>query len=161
MNLLYERDKNRITFGGVVFGVTNNVRNEIDLYYPRRLHEKGEVRKSIPSDKPYMPRKFPLGKWEITAIEWIETYKFEKKEFGTVKIRTNASQKVKIWALDGQGGYDHETNEEVIDSGYLGHYSDWVNTLGCWRHDTQKGAEKLARMIEIEMQKCKVYVEVI
>lgn len=76
-----------------------------------------------------MPRQFPLGTWRITEIE--ET---NIPEFAPIKIKTDAHQIVHVWALDKQGGYDHETGVTVNDSGYHLHWCEGSHTtLGCGR----------------------------
>ena len=160
MKVIYERDRNRLTVDGVVFTVTNNVRNEIDPIYVRKLHNPSEVRYTVNRDrskgKPYMPRKFPKGVWKITAVEWYSEPhgipNFSKSEYGLVRIRTDATQKVNVWKLDGAGGYDKKTDELVDDYGYLFHYSNSSTTLGCGRIETQEAANKLAKIIELGLK---------
>lgn len=165
MKVTYERDRNRLTIDSFVFTATNNVRNEIDPIYVRRLHDPREVRYTITKDrsrgKPYMPRKFPKGICEITAVEYRPDFKFDAHEFGQVRVRTNASQAVEVWALDKDGGYDKPTGEFVADYGYLIHYSDYNTTLGCLRASSQETMIKIADLIEAGLREGKVFMNVI
>jgi hypothetical protein len=169
VKVLYERDKNRLTVDGIVFTVTNHVRNEIDPVYVRKLHNPAEVRYTVNKDrskgKPYMPRKFPLGFWKITGVEWYKEIKgipsFSKSEYGLVRIRTDATQKVNVWTLDKLGGYDKRTDETVDDYGYLFHYSNSSTTLGCGRIETQEAANKLASIIETGLKDGPAILEVV
>ena len=165
MKVTYERDRNRLTIDSFVFTATNNVRNEIDPIYVRRLHDPREVRYTITKDrsrgKPYMPRKFPKGVCEITAVEHRSDFKFDAHEFGQVRVRTNATQAVEVWALDNAGGYDHPTGEFVPDYGYLIHYSDFNTTLGCIRASSQETMIKIADLIEAGLREGKVFMNVI
>jgi hypothetical protein len=47
----------------------------------------------------YMPRVFPRGEWRITGVEWTRA-----RDFAPVKIKTDAWQSVRVWALDAKGG---------------------------------------------------------
>ena len=165
MKVTYERDRNRLTIDSFVFTATNNVRNEIDPIYVRRLHDPREVKYTINKDrsrgKPYMPRKFPKGVCEITAVEHRADFKFDAHEFGQVRVRTNATQAVEVWALDNAGGYDHPTGEFVPDYGYLIHYSDFNTTLGCIRASSQETMIKIADLIESGLREGKVFMNVI
>lgn len=148
MKIIWIRDENRLETGGIVFTVTNNVRNEIDPLNVRRLHDPAEVRRAIVNGQwsdPYMPRKFPKGTWKITGVE--ET---TDDEFAPVKIKTNAHQMVETWLLDSAGGYDKPSGQYVDDSGYHLHWSSGSRTtLGCGRvgTDSPKQVLKLAKMI--------------
>ncbi len=152
MKIIWIRDENRLETGGIVFTVTNNVRNEIDPLNVRRLHDPAEVRRAVVNGQwadPYMPRKFPKGTWKITAVE--DT---EDPEFAPVKIRTNAHQMVMTWLLDVAGGYSKPSGKQVNDSGYHLHWSrNSRTTLGCGRvgTDSPKQVLKLAKMIRSAM----------
>ena len=165
MKITYKSAENKLYIGDVVFTVTNNVRNEIDPVYVRRLHDPREVKYTITKDrsrgKPYMPRKFPKGICEITAVEHRSDFKFDAHEFGQVRVRTNASQVVEVWSLDKDGGYDKPTGEFVPDYGYLIHYSDFNTTLGCLRASSQETMIKIADLIEAGLREGKVFMNVI
>jgi hypothetical protein len=92
-----------------------------------------------------MPRSFPKGVWRVTGVE--ET---AERDFAPVKIRTDARQVVRVWALDARGGYDRATGETAEDEGYCLHWSEYSRTtLGCGRvgADTDEQVRLLARMI--------------
>jgi hypothetical protein len=165
MRVLYERDKNRLSTEGVVFVVTNNVRNEIDPNNVRRLHDQKEVRRTITSARtigePYMPRKFPKGTWSIVGVEWWRRGLWDRADYGLVRIRTNAHQIVQTWILDASGGYDKPSGKYVDDSGYLFHYSDSRTTLGCGRIDTQENAIKFAKLVESGLSAGNIILEVV
>jgi len=157
MNLLWHRDQYDLEVAGVHFYVTSIVRNEIAPVYVRRLHEPKEVVRTVTSDRkkglPYMPRKFPLGDWTITAVERNGRHgmSFDEAEYGPVRIRTNAHQTVTVWALDDAGGYDHALDEMVEDYGYLLHWAPFSRTtLGCGRVGKEDAGqiEQLAKIIE-------------
>lgn len=135
MILTWDRDACDLEVGGEHFTVTNRVRNEIDPYAVRSLHNPLEVRRSIVDGQwgpPYMPRKFPKGQWRILAVE--DTH---DPEFAPIKIKTDAHQLVQIWELDDKGGYDHGAGVYVDDSGYHLHWSAIsASTLGCGRVGT-------------------------
>ena len=170
MKILYERDKNKLTICEIVFTVTNNVRNEIDPVYIRRLHESKEVRYTVKADRskgvPYMPRKFPKGTWKITGVEHYQEVKgipsFDKNEYGTVRIRTDAHQKVNVWTLDKAGGYNYQTTATVEDYGYLFHFAPTsMTTIGCGRMVSQDAADKLASLIEKSIDHEPIVLEVV
>jgi hypothetical protein len=152
MKLTWTREKDCLETGGIVFTVTNIVRNEIDPSHVRNLHVPSEVRRAVVNGSwgdPYMPRKFPKGTWQITAVE--DT---TEADFAPVKIRTNAHQMVETWLLDKGGGYDKPTGLMVNDSGYHLHWcAGSRSTLGCGRvgTDSPKQVLKLAKMIRTAM----------
>ena len=135
--------KGELLVNGAVLKISCNVRTVC-----AGTRRSNEVVESIPGKQPYDPRPFPKGIWDITAVEWQSDYGFDKSVYGTVKIRTNAWQYVKVWELDKDGDYLHETDRKVIDSGYLIHYSDSNTTLGCIRSERQDVLEIAARIIE-------------
>lgn len=165
MTITYKRDENQIIFGSKVFTVTNRVRNEIDPANVRRIGVASEVRYTVNADrspgKPYMPRKFPKGVWEITGVEYQKDKGFDVHDYGQVRIRTNAHQKVQLWSIDVNGGYNKPLQEFVDDYGYLFHYSESNTTLGCGRIDTQPNALALADLCLDAMKNGHLYVEVV
>ncbi|GHT66302.1 hypothetical protein FACS1894110_09740 [Spirochaetia bacterium] len=136
--------------------ISNNVRTL--KYGDRRV---SEVIRSIPGGKPYDPHTFPKGVWNVTAVERIEKFHFNEKDYGTVRIRTDANQNVKIWELDKDGDYLRETNLETSDSGYLLHYSAYSTTLGCIRFTSQDEAELIAGIVEKTLENEDVILEVV
>jgi hypothetical protein len=107
-----------------------------------------EVVTSIPAGKPYDVQRFPKGVWTITGIEPVKGDKAQVTD-GPVKIRTDAHQKVKVWVLDQDGDYDHETSEETDDTGYLLHFSQSSATWGCGRIDSAAQAKRLANILKV------------
>lgn len=132
MRIVWDRDAGVATVGDRRFDITNRVRNEIDPTAVRRLHDPTEVRRAIVNGEwadPYMPRKFPKGEWWIIGVEDTDV-----PDFAPIKIRTNAHQLVRAWALDANGGYDHPIDKLIDDSGYHLHWSALSrSTLGCGR----------------------------
>lgn len=165
MTITYKRDENKLIFGSKEFNVTNRVRNEIDPANVRRLHEASEVRYTVNADrspgKPYMPRKFPKGVWEITGVEYQKDQNFDIHDYGQVRIRTNAHQQVQLWSLDVNGGYDKPIQQLVDDFGYLFHYSESGTTLGCGKIDTQNNAIVIAELCERALDNGHLYIEVV
>jgi hypothetical protein len=100
------------------------VRNELNG--ARKLHDSKEVILSSPLREPFMPRPFPLGKWKITKV-----YKSNNPNYQPVIFETDAHQLLPIWALDKNGGYDHETEELTDDYGYWLHHA-WVKRDGVY-----------------------------
>ena len=144
MKIIADLKKEKLTVGMYVITISNNVRSIANGN--RRMDE---VVRSIPGDKPYDPCRFPLGLWRITAVEWQNEYKFDPWTYGPVKIRTNAKQAVKVWELDADRDYLRETNEEVVDEGYLLHYSASTTTLGCIRISSPDDAIEIANYIQV------------
>lgn len=169
MNVLYERDKNKLIIEDLVFTVTNNVRNEIDPNFIRRIGEKKEVVRTVNRDrstgKPYMPRKFPKGTCGIISVEWWHEMNgisnFDKEVYGTVRIRTDAHQAVEVWTLDAGGGYLRKSGTFSEDYGYLFHYSPSRTTLGCGRLDSQDSCIKLAHFVAKALETQSVSIEVV
>jgi len=160
MKIIWKRDAGDLVYQGIHFNVWCKVRNEIDLMYVRRLHDPKEVIYAIVNGQkttyPYMPRKFPIGTWEIIGIE-----ASTDPIFAPFKIRTNADQLVETWTLDEKGGYDKPTGKKVLDGGYLLHCSNSMTTHGCGRVETEKQVKKLAGLIASELARGKVYMEVV
>ena len=132
-----------LAIDGLHFGVSCNVRS---LANGQRRTD--EVIRSVPEGKPYDPRPFPKGTWKITAVEWQPDYGFSIDTYGPVKIRTDAFQPVKVWALDDDGDYAYETAEIIIDRGYLLHFSPSKTTWGCIRKESPEDAITIGKMIE-------------
>jgi hypothetical protein len=107
-----------------------------------------EVIKSIPQLYPVDPRPFPKGVWKITGVDWQAKSKFDINTYGTVKIKTDASQKLPIWTLDSEGDYKSVTTDTTIDTCYWLHYSKSNTTLGCIRLDSIQDAEEIAHFVE-------------
>ena len=168
--MIFSRSKENISYNEVYFTAINNVRNEIDPNHIRLLHDASEVKYTVNKDgtrgKPYMPRKFPLGRCKILSVErWAANRgdgkpNFSKADFGLVRIRTDAHQTVHVWALDDKGGYDHVTDETIEDYGYLIHNAV-STTLGCINCVSPTAMEKLAEMVEEDLKTAAQYLEVV
>jgi hypothetical protein len=65
-----------------------------------------------------------------------------------VKLLTDAWQMVETWETDGNGDYLRPTGEQVRDTGYLLHYSQFSTTLGCIRLASPGIAEMLAVLVQ-------------
>jgi hypothetical protein len=161
--LTWNRDGDDLECMGEHYFVSCKVRNEIDLMNVRRLHDKKEVVKTIQNGVymyPYMPRKFPKGRFEITSYE-----KTTDPVFAPIKIKTNAVQMVEKWELDENGGYAFGTGKMVSDSGYYLHWSkNSLTTHGCGRvgTNTDKQILKLAGVLMPLLDKgTKIYLDVI
>jgi hypothetical protein len=147
MKIVWETGKGVARFCGKEFYIACDVRNELNG--KRRLHDKKEVVNVITASgkygQPYMPRRFPRGLWEITAVE--ET---AQPVFAPLKIKTNAHQSVDTWLLDSSGGYDRKSGGVADDYGYYLHWCKGSNTtLGCGRvgFDTPYQITFLAELI--------------
>jgi len=106
------------------------VRNELNGW--RRKHDPKEVIRAMAHDPyhkpPVMPRPFPAGEWNVYAPR-------ERRDpyLAPYFIPTDAEQTLTVWALDKKGGYDHATDETVLDVGYGLHFSTSTSTVGCIR----------------------------
>jgi hypothetical protein len=148
MKLTANRTEGRLFVGGVIFfPISNLVRTLKD-----GSRKSCEVVRTIPHGLPYDPMPFPAGLWHITGVEWQKDSGgkavFDYNTYGPVKIRTDAWQWVKVWELDEEGDYLRERGDEVMDYGYLLHYSVFNTTLGCIKLASPKDAELLAKIIE-------------
>jgi hypothetical protein len=147
MRIVWDIEKGKAVFCGKDFIITSDVRNELNGR--RRLHDKREVVNVVTAagvyGKAYMPRRFPRGLWEVTAIE--ET---DNRVFAPFKIKTNAHQIVDTWALDSSGGYDRKSGGTADDYGYYLHWcAGSKTTLGCGRvgSDTPRQVILLVELI--------------
>ena len=118
-----------------------NVRNELN-----GKRAKGEVIYTVPilgKPKPYYPRAFPGGMYEIIDIEYTND-----KVFAPVKIKTTASREVFTWDLDIEGNYWKPTGKTQVDSAYWLHYTPFKTTLGCIRINSIHEALSFAHILE-------------
>jgi hypothetical protein len=144
---VWQRDKGILTVDGTDYECLSNVRNELNGR--RRLHDPKEVVRMIPTAHPYMPRPFPLGRWSILGVIRRHPGDPRYNVLGPVFIRTDACQVLPVWALDERGGYDHETDELVMDTAYGLHASpDSLTTWGCGRLSSATIARNLGRLVE-------------
>lgn len=144
---VWQLDKGILTVDGKAYECFSNVRNELNDKRP--LHDPRQVVRMIPSAHPYMPRPFPLGTWSILGT--IRRHPGDPKYgvLGPVFIRTDACQKLPVWRLDELGGYDHETDELVMDCAYGIHASpDSATTWGCGRLGSTTAARFLGNMVD-------------
>ena len=100
---VYDDSKGELTFTYTAGGKTENLfvieasNNQMDRDFPTsKGKEKQEAMLTTPDDGtdavPYIPGKFPKGKWKIIAFE-----KNGEKEYGPYKIRTDAWRYVDEW----------------------------------------------------------------
>jgi hypothetical protein len=147
-----------IIANGCKFPVSCNVRT---LKNGTRGKAVKEVRYCIPDGLPYDPLPFPKGLWNITGVEWQKDFGFDKWEYGSVKIRTDAFQMVNVWELDKDGNYWRPTDKWVKDYGYLIHFSESLTTLGCIRGATDMEMITLGKFVQEQLKKEKMQIEVI
>ena len=156
MNIKWERDKGWAVVDNPkynsLFTVTCEVRNELNGR--RKLHNPDEVVNVVQANgmwgHAYMPRRFPKGKWQITQVIYTG-----EPVFAPVKIITNAHQKVELWNLDKNGGYEKPSGIYADDYGYHLHWSkNSRTTLGCGRvgYDSAKEVLALAALIEASIK---------
>lgn len=118
-----------------------NVRTELN-----GQRSKDHVEYTLPMNgkpKPYYPRQFPSGIFEI-----IEIQRTDDPEYAPVKIKTTATREVFTWDLDREGLYWKPTGETQIDSAYWLHYTKSRTTLGCIRIGSIEDAISIANIIE-------------
>lgn len=165
MKVLYDTKACTITTNGIVFKVNNIVRTNKDG--TRSLDKKSELVFPILKDKdhngeydykrPVMPGHFPKGQWYITSLEYTTN-----PTFAPVKIKTSAHQPLKVWTIDPDGSYGHETEETVEDWAYYFHASWSKTSQGCGIMESQKAALKFAKLCEAAFAKGeKIYLEVV
>lgn len=132
-----------------------NVRNELN-----GKRKKDEVIYTIPETgkpKPYYPRAFPGGIFEITGIEYTDD-----SEYAPVKIKTTVTRKVFTWDLDVDGDYWKPTGDTQIDTCYWLHFTNSKTTLGCIRINNIEDALSLAQIMEPVLEHGdKVFLEVL
>ena len=146
MTLRFKRSKYELVIEDTytAYTATNDVRNELNGR--RRLHDPKEVIRAVVDGQwgpPYMPRQFPLGTWNVLRVE----EQPRTSGFWPVKIVTDAHQPVKVWKLDEKGGYEAETDEVVMDSGYHLHWTPYNTTHGCIR----VGGQYTEEVLEVAM----------
>lgn len=127
MVIKWQRDSGEMSVDGHLFRAVSDVRNEQNKQ--RLLHVAREVVYTMPAPgKPYMPRPFPKGTWNVMRPE-MRTDEYKAPWF----IPTDAWQWVDVWSLDSKGGYHLPTDDSVKDYGYGLHASTSPTTLGCGR----------------------------
>ena len=107
------------------------VRNELNGRRP--LHDPTQIIYAITHDPkhkyPVMPRTFPRGTWGVFK----PLPRPDDEYLSPFFIPTEAEQYLNVWELDEEGGYDHVTDERVLDLGYGVHFSTSRTTVGCIR----------------------------
>jgi len=114
--------------------------------------------------KPYYPRQFPSGVWEITAIEWPEKDSDRYEKYGPVIIKTNATREVFLWYLDINGNYSSISSKTQTDTGYYIHHTHkYLTTHGCIRGgDTEDQMIALSKLVEPSLNHhSRVFLEVL
>ena len=129
------------------FPATCIVRNEING--KRSTNQVIYTTPKTGHKKPYYPRTFPSGIFEITQIEWLTDLN-DIEKFGPVKIRTTATREVFTWDLDFYGHYWEPTGMIQKDYAYhIHHTHKYHTTHGCIRGgDTEGQMILIAQMIE-------------
>ena len=123
-----------------------SVRNELN---GRR--KKDQVVYTIPQSghpKPYYPRQFPSGIFDITEVTYTPD-----PTYAPVKIKTSATREVFTWDLNQNGEYWKPTGKTQIDTAYWLHYTDSSTTLGCIRIGSAQDAMSLAQIIERTLER--------
>lgn len=154
MKVVYDIDACTLTAGGIVFQVNNKIRTAKDG--TRSLEKKSElvfpiINGEYDYKRPVMPGHFPKGNWHITGVKYTDD-----PTFAPVKIKTDAHQRLKVWTIDPDGSYGHETEETVDDWGYYFHASWSKTTQGCGLMDSKKAALKFAGLCEAALAKGEV-----
>ncbi len=127
------------------------VRNELNGW--RTLHDpdgRGKVIYAMNDDPhskpPVMPRRMPLGTWNIGKPRpRFDPYK------APFYIPTDAEQWLETWSLDGSGGYDKPTFRKVLDMAYGLHFSTSGTTVGCIKIHKERDVEWLVAQINGEI----------
>jgi hypothetical protein len=150
IKLRWRKGSHELEAFGRVLPCLCDVRNEIN---GRR--QADQVAYSMPDKKPYQPRVFPVGLWQVsTPTEKDDPY------LAPWFIPTNACQKLPVWDLK-NGKYYKPTEEKINDWGYGLHYSTSTTTLGCIKIINLKDLEWLVSEIQIAIiNKKDVFLEV-
>jgi len=123
------------------FPASCNVRNELN-----GKRAKNEIIYTVPisgKPKPYYPRAFPGGMFEIIDIEYTDD-----PQYKPVKIKTTATREVFTWDLNINGNYWKPTGKTQMDSAYWLHYTKYKTTLGCIKIDNLNDALPFAQILE-------------
>lgn len=110
-----------------------------------------QIIRSIPDGRPYMPRIFPVGEWNVSQPE-ARTLSADRDKYPWY-IPTDAWQMLPEWSLDPEGRYYRPTDRMVRDSGYGLHWCIWSKTtLGCIRIASMGEVELLVTMISAALK---------
>ena len=153
MIIRYDSETEELSYNDITLHATNIVRNEINGW-----RDKSQVVLTMGDNRrPYMPRPFPGGIWEVGRPE-----RRDDPALWPYYIPTTATRNVFVWERD-TGGYKTETEEVVTDEEYgLHHSKSSTTTLGCIEvvdeYDLRRLAEDITKAIDDGE---KVYLEVI
>lgn len=143
MVFTWDRKDKYLHFKGSCIRCSCVVRNELNGWRPREdKPPQDEVVHTIPTKKPYMPREFPEGKWEVGRPK-PRTHPYKAPFY----IPTTAYRTVKEWDLDDDGGYESETDRLVRDEDYGLHCSTSGTTLGCVKIHRERDLLRMAQEI--------------
>ena len=162
MILKYSHEVGLLCYGKLVVEASCVVRNELGKDRDERiLHVPSEVVYAITGNRydkiPYMPRRFPVGRWEVFTPQ-ARTSKYLAPFF----IPTNAKQFCDVWELDAAGGYKAVTHAKVLDHGYGLHFSKSRTTLGCVKiHDVNQLIDLCGLIKDAIQWDEKVFLEVV
>ncbi len=121
---------------------------------------KNEVVYSMPREgkpKPYYPRSFPSGIFEIIGIEYTDNV-----NYAPVKIKTDAIRKVFTWELNREGSYWIPTGKTQEDTCYWLHFYPGEYSHGCIHFTEIEDALSAAHIIEPTLEYGdKVWLEVL
>jgi hypothetical protein len=127
--------------------VTCIVRNELN-------QRRSTAERPVYSEKengdpgvPYMPRRFPVGKWNITGV-----YDRDTDEMRPHFFATDAHQPVDEWTVVGNH-YGEKTGKQVEDYGYGFHCSTFSTTLGCGKILDPKDERLLVAAIQAALDR--------
>lgn len=147
-------DRSIVTFDGVQYAGSCVVRTAENGL--RLLHRADQVYLSTNADgsngKPIQPGVYPSGTWNVIYVKDMDP---PDTDLGPIVIGTDAHQDRPVWALDDQGGYDHETTETVTDWGYEIHFCDPIQfgiySVGCEHIRMKSGIVRLANAVRISI----------
>ena len=115
------KDRTLVSFAGKDYPGSCLVRTVENGLRP--LHNPSQVYYSMNADgsqgKPIQPGIFPSGLWQVEGVQEMAD---PTGVYGPVVIRLNTQLVRNVWALDAQGGYDHETPEQIMDWFYQIHF---------------------------------------
>lgn len=150
MTLTWKQESSELWYNNIMIPCSCNVRNEMN-----GKRSMDEIVYTMPNHKPYMPRIFPKGTWEVGMPEERDT-----PELAPYFIPTNAFQMLPVWNTQ-NNSYVSESAELDKDMAYGIHYSEYKNTLGCIKVRNKADLEQLVKVIKSCIKKKeKVYVTV-
>lgn len=152
--LRFIHSEDTLFVGEEKFKATCVVRNELNGW--RKDNQIIETFPSSGERKPYYPRKFPTGLWEVKTPIYTDD-----PDFAPVKIPTSAVRKILTW--DVSSGRYRMVDGHQDDSFYHLHYASNSNTtLGCIRLDSAEDAVDIANLVMYHLlRNTEVWIEVI